>query len=91
MLTYTAIGITSEWELSMDLFDAVVVSPVRRWDRDIMYNEGVHSAERTELLQWASVEPELHTLLAADLMLYEFGVLIFKNQTTAHLGKVWEN
>eukprot|EP00904_Undaria_pinnatifida_P005222 jgi/Undpi1/182/HiC_scaffold_1.g00179.m1 len=90
MLTYTAVGLMSEWELSMQLFDATIKSPVRKWNHHEAHNPGVESPEREALLKWAHVDPELRSILAADLLLYSFGVLIFKHQTTAALGTVWD-
>lgn len=90
MLTYTAVGLMSEWELSMELFDATIKSPVRKWNHHETHNPGTESPEREALLKWAHVDPELRSILAADLLLYSFGVLIFKHQTSAILGTVWD-
>lgn len=74
----------------MDLFDAVIVSPVRRWNHRLAQNQGLKSAERESLLSWAYLDPELHEILAADLLLYNFGVFIFQHQTSEVLGTVWQ-
>lgn len=89
MLSYTAVGVFSEWELSMDLFEATITSPVRQWDHRVYYNPGSQSPEREALLDWARGDPELYDILSADLLLYGFGVQVFKHQTSEALGTVW--
>lgn len=41
LLSYNAVGIFEHWELSMQLFDARVKSPVEHWDADVSKNPGV--------------------------------------------------
>lgn len=89
MRTYTAIGIFAHWELSMKLFDATIMSPVQSWDFRVAYNRGFLSDERRTLTRWALLEPEIHQLLAADILLYNYGVFVFKDQTSKALGVVW--
>ena len=40
--------------------------------------------------QWARMSPEIHAILATDLLLYEFAVILFKKQTADSLGIEWE-
>lgn len=87
---YTAVGIFEEWELSMQLFDATVKSSVRRWDANVSLNHGVDVVGRDSLLQWAYISPEINVALAADILLYEYAVEVFKRQTSAVLGTVWD-
>lgn len=46
---YKAIGIFEHWDLSMQLFDATVVSSVREWRSSGALNPGPASAERDEV------------------------------------------
>ena len=69
-MSYKAVGITEQWDLSMQLFDARVKSPVARWDVDMMANPGVQVPSRMKLTEWAHNSPELHDLLSADLLIY---------------------
>lgn len=46
LLSYTAVGIFEEWDLSMELFDAKVVSSVRGWDKRVAHNPGPASPRR---------------------------------------------
>lgn len=73
----------------MRLFNAKVTSPVRDWDASVAVNAGPQSAAREELLNWARTNPELHNTLAADLLLYEYGVALFRQQTRVTLGVQW--
>lgn len=91
MSTYTAVGITEEWNLTMDLFNARVKSPVREWREQELYNAGATSEVREQLLAWAQHSPEIQTALAADLLLYDFSLSLFKQQTTESLGTVWHD
>ena len=91
MRSYTAIGIVEHWKLSMELFDAVIVSPVREWNQLVAYNQGPQSLERQTLLKWALLDPEIHSVLSADLLLYNYGVFVFKHQTTQALGTTWRD
>ncbi|CAM9504714.1 unnamed protein product [Laminaria digitata] len=79
--TYTAVGIFEEWELSMRLFDAKVQSPVRLWNEKFKSNSGSRSGARDELLNWAYTSVEVHTMIAADLLLYDYALGIFRQQT----------
>lgn len=65
----------------MRLFDANVKSPVRNWDPDYKANGGTKSAARQELLEWAYTNEELHSLIAADLLLYDYALAVFRQQT----------
>lgn len=78
-----------ERELSMRLFNAKVKSPVRDWDATVAVNPGTQSAAREELLSWAYTDPELHRTLAADLLLYNYGLALFRQQTRVTLGVQW--
>lgn len=83
-------GIFEEWELSMKLFNAKVKSPVEVWDAGVAHNAGVTSEAREQLLEWAHLSPELHSVLSADLLIYRFAMSVFKQQTTESLGTVWD-
>lgn len=87
--SYTAVGIFEEWALSMKLFNATVTSPVRNWDATVVLNGGIMPEGRAELLEWALLSPEINAVLAADLTLYHFAVLLFRHQTSTILGKEW--
>lgn len=84
--TYVAVGIYEEWSLSMQLFDANVPSSVRKWDSGMELNKGPHSPERDTLLQWAYESPEILQVLAADLMLYDFSLSVFRGQVHDAFG-----
>ena len=73
----------------MRLFNAKVKSPVRHWDADMVANPGTRSEAREELLAWAHTNAELHNILAADMLLYHYGVALFRQQTTETLGVKW--
>lgn len=64
----------------MILFDANVESSVRKWDPHMSLNNGVQSAERTALLEWAYASPEINRYVAADMLLYEHGLELFRRQ-----------
>eukprot|EP00904_Undaria_pinnatifida_P002706 jgi/Undpi1/12436/HiC_scaffold_5.g02107.m1 len=87
--TYTAVGIFEEWELSMRLFNAKVKSPVRKWNANVAANPGTQSAAREALLTWARTNIDIHHVLAADLLLYGYGVDLFRQQTRASLHVEW--
>lgn len=89
LLNYTAIGIFEEWELSMQLFDATVHSPVQRWTTSEAVNLGPQSARREALARWAHTSSEIRKAVAGDLLLYDLSLSIFKKQTTEVLGTVW--
>ncbi|CAN0222420.1 unnamed protein product [Ectocarpus sp. 12 AP-2014] len=86
---YTAVGIMEHWDLSMQLFNARVRSPVREWNMFKQRNPGVMSGLRDEVLQWAHESPAIHRVIRTDMLLYSFGLSIFKQQTTASLGTNW--
>lgn len=65
----------------MRLFNAKVKSPVRNWVTGMVANPGTRSAARRELLEWAHTNVELHNLLAADILLYDYGRALFQQQT----------
>lgn len=74
----------------MELFDARVVSPVRRWETNLAVNPGNQSEARNEVLAWARTSPEVHSVLAADLLLYDFALAVFKQQTAISLQVEWD-
>ncbi|CAN0296788.1 unnamed protein product [Ectocarpus sp. 6 AP-2014] len=86
---YTAVGILEHWDLSMQLFNARVRSPVREWNTTLHSNTGVVSGLRYEVLQWAHDSPAIHRLIGADMLLYSFALSVFKHQTTEALGTKW--
>ncbi|CAM9616207.1 unnamed protein product [Ascophyllum nodosum] len=90
MGTYTAIGFLEHWELSMRLFDAKVKSPVRDWENIQISNSGTMSELRDSVYRWAHMSPEIHNILATDMLLYDYALSVFKLQTAATLGTVWE-
>lgn len=69
MKSYTAVGIAEHWELSMALFDARVKSPVRMWNPTLVSNSGSKSERKHTVLEWAYLSPEIHSIVAADLLL----------------------
>lgn len=73
----------------MRLFNAKVKSPVRKWNSKVTVNPGRQSAAREALLEWAHTNVELHTALAADMLLYDYGVALFRKQTKAALQVDW--
>ncbi|CAB1096178.1 unnamed protein product [Ectocarpus sp. CCAP 1310/34] len=77
------------WDLSMQLFNARVRSPVREWNSTLHSNAGLQSGVRHEVLQWAHNSPAVHRLVAADMLLYTFALSVFKHQTTEALGTNW--
>lgn len=80
-----------EWDLTMDLFNARVKSPVRDWREQKLANPGVASEVREHILTWAHESPQIHRAMATDILLYDFAVTVFKKQTTESLGTVWHN
>ncbi|CAM9248505.1 unnamed protein product [Ectocarpus sp. 4 AP-2014] len=86
---YTAVGIMEHWDLSMQLFNARVRSPVREWNVFKQRNPGIMSGLRDEVLEWAHESPAIHRVLGTDMLLYSFALSIFKQQTTASLGTNW--
>ncbi|CAN0146142.1 unnamed protein product [Ascophyllum nodosum] len=87
--TYKAVGIAEHWELSMALFDASVKSPVRKWNPKLVSNTGSRSERKQQVLEWAYLSPEIHGVIAADMLLYEMTMDLFKNQTAEVLGTKW--
>lgn len=79
-----------EWEMSMELFNAKVKTPVRQWHASVAANQAPKSPERQALLEWAYESPELKTWLAADMQLYEHAVAVFRQQTSATLNVRWD-
>lgn len=73
----------------MQLFDAVVESPVRKWDAALLRNPGQTSPKRDEVLQWAHQSAEIRKIIAGDLVLYDIALDIFKRQTNQVLGTIW--
>lgn len=73
----------------MQLFDAVVRSPVWKWDAGMMHNTGNVSETRRKVLDWAYESEDIRSIIAADLMLYDIAKDIFKRQTGEILGTVW--
>lgn len=73
----------------MELFNATVKSSVRSWDATMLLNSGVKPEGRDALLEWAFLSPEINLALAADIMLYEYAVSVFRHQTNTILGKEW--
>lgn len=88
--SYTAVGILEHWDLSMQLFDAKVKSPVTNWQDITKSNPGTMSESRAELYRWAHMSPAIHSVLTTDMLLYSYALSVFKVQTTASLGTVWE-
>jgi len=50
--------------------------------RAVVCGEQVH--------QWARTSPEIHAAVATDMLFYDFGLAIFKQQTTDALGTEWD-
>lgn len=73
----------------MRLFNAKVTTPVRDWNDKLAVNSGIKSEARERLLAWARTNVELQNLLAADRLLYDHGVALFRQQTTEALGTEW--
>ena len=82
-------GIFEHFELSMELFDATLKTPVAHWTANKISNPGRQSPVREELLEWAHLNTELRRFLAPDLMLYDLAVSVFQQQTSAALGTKW--
>lgn len=87
--SYQAIGILEHWELSMQLFDAKVRSPVSDWQIIQISNSGKKSELRDAVHKWAHMSPEIHSILATDMLLYDYAFSVFKIQTAETLGTVW--
>eukprot|EP00752_Nemacystus_decipiens_P004779 g4350.t1 len=99
LASYTAVGILEHWDLSMELFNARIRSPVRDWKVTPVHlahlgvhraNTGVYSELRQQIRRWARTSPDIHAVLAPDLILYNFAVEIFKQQTAESLGTQWD-
>lgn len=87
--TYTAVGILEHWDLSMQLFNAKVKSPVTDWQTIRLANAGQMSGPRDEVARWAHGSPDIHEALATDMLIYDYAVGLFKLQTKAALGTAW--
>jgi len=74
--SYKAVGIFEEWEVSMELFNATIKSPVRSWDAHLFLNQGFGQLGREALLQWAYLSPDLNAALASDIVLYDVSYAI---------------
>lgn len=70
-MSYKAVGIFEEWELSMRLFNATVKSSVKNWEVNVALNQGVDDFGREALLQWAYLNPDINIALATDILLYD--------------------
>eukprot|EP00752_Nemacystus_decipiens_P009047 g8078.t1 len=90
---YVAVGIMGYMDLSMELFNSRVRSPVQDWTSDRrIHNSGQASSTRHEVLEWARAKnPEIHRLLEGDLAMYDYAMQFFKRQTTEALGVSWVN
>lgn len=73
----------------MRLFNAKVTTPVRDWDAQVAINSGTRSEARKGLLAWARTSADLHNILAADMLLYDYALALFRQQTTDALGVEW--
>lgn len=73
----------------MRLFNAKVTSPVRQWNADVVANPGLQSEARKALLEWARASSDIHRVLAADILLYSYGVGLFRKQTSEALAVEW--
>lgn len=74
----------------MQLFDARVTSPVKRWaDLTAKVNRGGESILRDELLSWAYTSKDIQEIVGGDLLLYDFGLALFRKQTEQTLGTSW--
>lgn len=89
LLKYAAVGIYEKWDMSMQLFNATIKSSVRSWDSSLLLNAGITTPERDEVLRWAYLSPEINIALAADILLYDYALSVFKKQTSAVLGVEW--
>eukprot|EP00752_Nemacystus_decipiens_P011552 g10258.t1 len=88
--TYAAVGIVEHFNLSMELFNARVKSPVRDWTlHNIPVNAGRASGLKEDVLEWAKSSPEILRVVEADMLLYNYSMDIFKRQTAESLGTVW--
>lgn len=75
------------WDLSMQLFDAKVKSPVRSWKANRHTNEGHMSSLRDQVHKWAHANPEIHTIVATDMLLYGYASSLFWIQANETLGR----
>ncbi|CAM9181376.1 unnamed protein product [Scytosiphon promiscuus] len=98
LATYTAVGILEYWDLSMELFNARIKSPVKDWKATPEHlrhlgvhkaNVGISSEVRTQVSQWAHMSPALHATVATDMLLYQYAVSVFMQQTQESLGTQW--
>lgn len=89
LANYTAVGILEHWDLSMQLFDARVRSPVRHWNATVQSNPGKLSGLRDDVHSWARTSSDIHRVIGADILVYSFAVFVFKQQTAETLGTRW--
>lgn len=75
----------------MELFNATVKTPLREWNPELVLNPGPQSAERNDLLEWARASPEIRWAMKTDMIIYDFAMEIFRNQTHEFLGTDWFN
>lgn len=54
--------------------------------RNVPYLSSISS---TQVHLWARTSPDIHAALSTDLLLYEFAVAIFMQQTADSLGTQW--
>eukprot|EP00903_Cladosiphon_okamuranus_P008180 g7879.t1 len=90
--SYTAVGILEHWDLTMELFNARVKSPVRDWKatpEPLNRVHEVYSDFQQKIHEWARTSPDVHAVLATDLVLYDFALDVFKQQTAESLGTKW--
>eukprot|EP00903_Cladosiphon_okamuranus_P022162 g20381.t1 len=88
--TYVAVGIMEHFDLSMELFNARVTSDVQDWTiHKQSVNAGKTNELREDVLAWAKTSPELHRVIEADILLYNYAVDLFKRQTAESLGTNW--
>ncbi|CAM9839575.1 unnamed protein product [Scytosiphon promiscuus] len=89
MASYVAVGVMEYWDLSMQLFNARVRSPVPDWNQFRLANSGKTSGLRDEVLQWAHMSADIHQAIGADILLYTYALAIFRQQTAQSLGTDW--
>lgn len=89
MSSYVAMGIMEHWDLTMQLFNARVRSPVPDWNQFRLVNSGKSSGLREEVLQWAYMSVDIHRAVEADILLYSYALAIFRQQTAQSLGTDW--
>lgn len=65
------------WDLSMQLFDSKVKSPVRSWKANRYANEEHMPSLRDQVHKWAHANPEIHTIVVTDVLLYSYASSLF--------------